>query len=68
MGQRLTIDASKRSARYSAPMTQKDHRVGADRLPPLAPAEASASERARAVVARMVARHGAPSVEDYRQV
>ncbi|MGH3826279.1 MAG: hypothetical protein ACRDQX_03770, partial [Pseudonocardiaceae bacterium] len=35
--------------------------------PPLAPPEASEGERARAIMARMVARHGAPSLADYRR-
>lgn len=39
-----------------------------DGLPPLAPPTASDDERANAIVARMVARHGAPSIEDYRKV
>ena len=37
-------------------------------LPALAGSDASADERGRAIVARMVARHGAPSIEDYRRV
>jgi hypothetical protein len=37
-------------------------------LPPLAPPETSETECNRAIVARMVARHGAPSPEDYRRV
>jgi hypothetical protein len=36
-------------------------------LPPLAPPGASDDERARAIMARFVARHGAPSLEDYRR-
>jgi hypothetical protein len=36
-------------------------------LPPLAPPDASDDERGRAIEARMVARHGAPSIEDYRR-
>ncbi|MGH3599979.1 MAG: hypothetical protein ACRDR6_30275 [Pseudonocardiaceae bacterium] len=36
-------------------------------LPPLAPPGASEDERARAIMARMVARHGAPNLEDYRR-
>ncbi|MPZ67351.1 MAG: hypothetical protein GEU83_18225 [Pseudonocardiaceae bacterium] len=39
-----------------------------DGLPPLAAPDASDDERARAIVARMVARFGAPSIEDYRRV
>jgi hypothetical protein len=42
--------------------------LDADGLPPLAPPDASDDERATAIVARMVARHGAPSIEDYRRV
>jgi hypothetical protein len=42
------------------------HQVDTASLPPLAPPEAGADERARAIMARMVARHGAPSLEDYR--
>ena len=41
--------------------------LDADGLPPLAPPTASDNERASAIVARMVARHGAPSIEDYRK-
>ena len=36
-------------------------------LPPLAPPDASNDERARAIMARMVARFGAPSLDDYRR-
>lgn len=44
------------------------HEVDAARgLPPLAPPEASEDERARAIMARFVARHGAPRLEDYRR-
>ena len=46
-------------------MTQRQVDHG---LPPLAPPEASDEERGRAIVARMVARHGAPSLDDYRKV
>jgi hypothetical protein len=42
--------------------------VGTAVLPPLAAPDASDDERARAIVARMVARHGAPTIEDYRRV
>lgn len=35
-------------------------------LKPLAPPGASAQERGRAIEAWMVARYGAPSIEDYR--
>ena len=38
-----------------------------ENLPPLASPEASEDERGRAIEARMVARHGAPSLEDYRR-
>ncbi|MGH3722376.1 MAG: hypothetical protein ACRDRI_26755 [Pseudonocardiaceae bacterium] len=41
--------------------------VDAAGLPPLAAPEAGEDERARAIMARMVARHGAPSLEDYRR-
>ena len=51
---------------YLARMAQ--YRTDED-LPPLAaPPDASDTERNRAIVARMVARHGAPSLEDYRRV
>jgi len=43
------------------------HQVDVAGLPPLAPPVASDDERARAIMARMVARHGAPSLEDYRR-
>ncbi len=43
------------------------HQVDPAGLPPLAPPEADEDERARAIMARMVARHGAPSLEDYRR-
>ena len=36
-------------------------------LPPLPPPKASDDERARAIMARMVARFGAPSLDDYRR-
>lgn len=42
--------------------------LAADGLPPLAPPDATDDERAGAIVARMVARHGAPSIDDYRRV
>jgi hypothetical protein len=42
--------------------------LDADGLPPLSPPEACNDERATAIVARMVARHGAPSIDDYRRV
>jgi hypothetical protein len=50
---------------YLARMTQYRTDEG---LPPLAPPEASDTERNQAIVARMVARHGAPSLDDYRKV
>jgi hypothetical protein len=40
--------------------------LDADDLPPLAPPKASDDERGRAIEARMAARYGAPSIEDYR--
>jgi hypothetical protein len=43
------------------------HQVDAAGLSPLAPPEASEEERARAVMARLVARVGAPSLADYRR-
>ena len=48
-------------------MTQQQHQLG-EGLPPLAPPDASDSERSAAIVARMVARFGAPTIEDYRRV
>lgn len=42
--------------------------IDATGLPPLASPDASDDERARAIVARMVARYGAPTIEDYRRV
>lgn len=39
-----------------------------DGLLALAPPEASAEERDRAIEARMLARHGVPTLEDYRKV
>ncbi|MGH3769357.1 MAG: hypothetical protein ACRDTX_30130 [Pseudonocardiaceae bacterium] len=44
------------------------HQVDTASLPPLAAPDASDDERAQAIVARMVARHGAPTIEDYRRV
>lgn len=41
--------------------------LDAEGLPPLAPPGASDEERGRAIEARMVARYGAPSIEDYRR-
>lgn len=37
-------------------------------LPPLAPPNASDDERGRAIEARIAARHGTASLEDYRRV
>ncbi|HXT45846.1 MAG TPA: hypothetical protein VN748_17320 [Pseudonocardiaceae bacterium] len=48
-------------------MTSHQGQVEAAGLPPLAPPDASDDERARAVMARLVARIGAPSLEDYRR-
>src|SRR5262249_46567252 len=48
---------------YLARMTMR-YRID-EGLPPLAAPDASGTERNRAIVARMVARHGAPSLEDY---
>lgn len=45
----------------------KQQELDAEGLPPLAPPEASDDERGRAIEARMVARHGAPSLDDYRR-
>lgn len=45
----------------------QQQQLDAEGLPPLAPPEASADERGRAIEARMVARYGAPSLEDYRR-
>jgi len=61
-------DFAGRYPRYRVRVTQQEHRTGAGGLPPLAPPEASAAERNDAIVARFVARHGAPSLEDYRRV
>ncbi|MGH4013967.1 MAG: hypothetical protein ACRDSL_08590 [Pseudonocardiaceae bacterium] len=47
-------------------MTQRNQ-ADATRLPPLAPPDASDDERARAIMARMVARFGAPSLAAYRR-
>jgi hypothetical protein len=45
----------------------QQHQLGAEGLPPLASPEASDDERGRAIEARMVARYGAPTIEDYRR-
>ncbi|MGH3823726.1 MAG: hypothetical protein ACRDRA_12995 [Pseudonocardiaceae bacterium] len=49
-------------------MTPHQVDVDATGLPPLAAPDASDDERAQAIVARMVARYGAPTIEDYRRV
>jgi hypothetical protein len=41
--------------------------LDSDGLPPLAPPKASDDQRGQAIEARMVARYGAPSIEDYRR-
>ena len=46
----------------------EQHTEASDGLPPLARPDASDDERARAVVARFVARFGAPPLEEYRRV
>jgi hypothetical protein len=46
-------------------VTQQQHL--SESLPPLAAPDASDDERARAIMARLVARIGAPSLEDYRR-
>ncbi|WP_297701592.1 hypothetical protein [Mycobacterium sp.] len=43
------------------------HQLDTEGLPPLAPPEASDDERGQAIEARMVARYGAPTMEDYRR-
>lgn len=48
-------------------MSQQREEHAGDGLPPLAGAAASDDERARAFEARQVARHGAPTLEDYRR-
>ncbi|MBV9142735.1 MAG: hypothetical protein JO115_17790 [Pseudonocardiales bacterium] len=45
----------------------QNQQLNAEGLPPLAPPGASAQERGRAIEARMVARYGAPSIDDYRR-
>lgn len=45
----------------------QQHQLDAEGLPPLAPPEASDDERGQAIEARMVARYGAPTMEDYRR-
>lgn len=51
---------------YRAHVTQQQHQLG-ESLPPLAAPDASDEERARTIETRVVARHGAPSIEDYRR-
>ena len=46
------------------PVTQQQEEHG---LPPLAPPDASADEQGRAIETRMVARYGAPTIDDYRR-
>lgn len=48
-------------------MIQYEHQFNAS-LPPLAAPDASDHERSESIVARMVARFGAPTMEDYRRV
>ena len=55
------------TVRYRGPVSEQ-HTAAHDGLPPLAPSDASDDERARAVVARFVARFGAPPLEEYRRV
>lgn len=50
-----------------ARVTPHQVEVDAAGLPPLAAPDASDDDRARAIMARMVARYGAPTVEDYRR-
>ena len=49
-------------ARVTAP-----HQLDAEGLPPLPPLDASDDERAQAIMRRLVARVGAPTLEDYRR-
>lgn len=49
-------------------VTQQPQRHVDDGLPPLPGPDASDDERGRVVMARFVARHGAPPLEDYRRV
>jgi hypothetical protein len=50
-----------------ARVTSHQVEVDAAGLPPLAAPDASDDDRARAIMARMVARYGAPTLEDYRR-
>ncbi|MGB8200514.1 MAG: hypothetical protein WCF33_12585 [Pseudonocardiaceae bacterium] len=45
----------------------QQQQLAVDGLPSLAPSGANDGERGRAIEARMVARYGAPSIEDYRR-
>lgn len=49
-------------------VTQQPQRHVDDGFPPLPGPDASDDERGRVVMARFVARHGAPPLEDYRRV
>lgn len=62
----MIISAALDFAGVGATVRGVQHRVEDD-LPPLASLDASDDERGRAIEARMVARHGAPSIEDYRR-
>ena len=50
-----------------APVTPHQVEVDAAGLPPLAAPDAGDDDRARSIMARMVARYGAPTLEDYRR-
>ena len=50
-----------------ARVTPHQVEVDAAGLPPLAAPDASDDDRARAIMARMVARYGAPTLDDYRR-
>lgn len=55
--------------RYRLRMSvQPSSRLADDALPPLAGPDASDDERDAAILARMVARYGAPSLEHYRRI
>jgi hypothetical protein len=61
----------RRSARgrYRMRMSvQPSSRLADNTLPPLAGPDASDDERDAAILARMVARYGAPSLEHYRRI
>lgn len=53
--------------RYRCAMSRQREQAR-EGLPPLPAADASDDERANAFEARWVARHGAPTIEDYRRV